>query len=196
MSKRVWLAGLVAGVGMFIWGSIAHVVLPLGTVGISEIPNEAPVLAAMQASMGTTSGLYFFPALGAPPNATLAQQSAAMQQYDQKLATMPSGLLVYHPPGMKALTATQLVTEFLTELLESLIVVFLLAQTRLVSFAGKVAFVTVAGIMASLATNLPYWNWYGFPTNYTAVYMFTQVAGYFVVGVIAALMLKGSLAER
>jgi len=195
MTKRVWLAGLVAGVGMFRWGSIAHVVLPLGTVGISEISNEAPVLAAMQASMGTTSGLYFFPALGAPPNATREQQSAAMQQYDQKLATMPSGLLVYHPPGMKALTATQLVTEFLTELLESLIVVFLLAQTRLISFGGKVAFVTAAGIMASLATNLPYWNWYGFPTNYTLVYMFTQVAGYFVVGVIAALMLKGRLAE-
>jgi hypothetical protein len=190
MTKRIWLAGLLGGIGMFLWMSLAHVVLPLGTIGISEIPSEAPLLASMQASMGMTPGLYFFPGIGVPPSASREAQNAAMRNYDQKLAVLPSGLLVYHPPGAKAFTPGQLIIEFLTELLEVLIVVWLLAQTRLGSFARRVGFVTAAGIMASLATNVPYWNWYGFPTNYTVVYMLTEITGYFVAGVIAAFMLR------
>ena len=82
MSKRIWLAGLLGAIGMFVWASMAHIVLPLGTAGISEVPNEASVLAAMQASIGTTSGLYFFPGMGVPLNASRDAQPAAMQNYD------------------------------------------------------------------------------------------------------------------
>jgi hypothetical protein len=69
------------------------------------------------------------------------------------------------------------------------LVVFLLAQTRVVSFAGWVGFVLVAGIIAAISTNVSYWNWYGFPGVYTASYMFTQIVGFLVVGIIAALLL-------
>jgi hypothetical protein len=85
-----------------------------------------------------------------------------------------------------------LVTEFLTELIEALIVVFLLAQTRLSTFASRVGFVLLAGILAAITTNMSYWNWYGFPGNYTAAYMFVEIVGYLVVGVVAALVLGKS----
>jgi hypothetical protein len=67
--------------------------------------------------------------------------------------------------------------------------VFLLAQTHIVSFAGRVGFVLVAGILAAITTNVSYWNWYGFPGVYTASYMLTQIVGFFLVGVVAALVL-------
>jgi hypothetical protein len=35
----------------------------------------------------------------------------------------------------------------------------------------------------------PYWNWYGFPALYTAGYMLIQIIGFFIVGIIAALVL-------
>jgi hypothetical protein len=190
MAKRILLAGVLGAIAMFLWSSLAHVVLPLARTGIQEMPNEQPVLSAMQTSLGATSGLYFFPGTGAGPDATREQQSAAMQQYDQKLAGNPSGLLVYHPPGAKALTPGQLITEFLTELVEALIVVFLLAQTRLSSFGSRVSFVTLAGLMAAITTNLPYWNWYGFPTNYTMAYMTIEIVGYVAVGIVAALLMR------
>ena len=78
--------------------------------------------------------------------------------------------------------------EFATELLESILVVFLLAQTGLVSFGARVGFVTVAGILAAIATNVSYWNWYGFPSVYTASYMFIQIVGFLCVGLVAALV--------
>jgi hypothetical protein len=194
MTKRILLAGVLGAIAMFLWSSLAHVVLPLAKTGIQEIPNEQLVLSAMQTSLGATPGLYFFPGIGLGPDATRQQENAAMQQYDQKLATNPSGLLIYHPPGAKALTPGQLVTEFITEFIEALLVVFLLAQTRLATFASRVGFVTLAGIMAAITTNLPYWNWYGFPTNYTIAYMTIEIVGYVVVGIVAAVVMKNRTA--
>ena len=67
--------------------------------------------------------------------------------------------------------------------------VFLLAQTRIVSFAGRIGFVLVAGILAAISTNVSYWNWYGFPCVYTVSYMLIQIVGFLLVGIVAALVL-------
>ena len=192
MTKRILLAGILGGIAMFLWSSVAHVILPLGQTGIKEIPNEASVLSAMYASLGEKSGMYMFPGMDLGANPTREQEHAAMQHYGEKLVGNPSGLLIYHPPGAKALTPGQLATEFLTELLEALIVVFLLAQTRLTSFGSRVGFVTLVGVLAAITTNISYWNWYGFPANYTAAYMTIEMVGYLVVGIVAALVMKNS----
>jgi hypothetical protein len=67
---KILLAGILGGIAMFIWTSIAHLVLPLGEAGISEIPNESAVLSAMQSNIGDQTGLYIFPGLGVGKNAT------------------------------------------------------------------------------------------------------------------------------
>jgi hypothetical protein len=190
MTKRVLLAGLLGGIAMFAWTSLAHMVLPLGDAGIKEIPNEQGVLIAMQASLGATPGLYLFPGTGLGPDATMQQKRAAMDQYAQKLAANPSGILIYHPAGATPLTAGQLATEFFTELIEALLAVILLSQTRLTSFASRLGFVIVAGMLATIATNVSYWNWYGFPATYTAAYMTTGVVGFICVGLVAAAVMK------
>lgn len=190
MGKRILLAGLLGGIAMFVWSSVAHMVLPLGYTGLREIPNETALLGAMQSSLGRTSGLYIFPALGAGPDPTAAQRNAAMKDYEPKLAANPSGLLIYHPPGAKGVTGLKLGLEFLTELAEVLLAVFLLAQTRQVSYASRVGFITLVGIVAAVTSNVPYWNWYGFPGNYTAAYMTTQIVGYLAAGLAAAAVLK------
>jgi hypothetical protein len=188
--KRVLLAGILGGLAMFVWSSIAHVALPLGKTGIKEIPNEQSVLSGMQAQLGTNSGLYAFPGMGLGPNPTREEENAAMQQYGQKLAANPSGILIYHPPGAKALTPGQLVTEFLTELAEALLLAWLLARTSLATLASRMGFVTVAALMAAITTNIPYWNWYGFPTSYTTAYMSIEFIGYLIAGVVIAAILK------
>src|SRR5207248_3223847 len=121
MGRRILFAAVLSAIAMFLWTSVAHIVLPLGEIGVQEIPNEKAALDAVHASLGDKSGLYFYPGTGLPPDASREQKSAAMQQYDQKLATSPSGLLIYHPPGAKGLTPGRLATEFLTELVEALL---------------------------------------------------------------------------
>ncbi len=47
MSKVV-IGGLLAGIVVFFWGAFAHMVLPLGKMGVHQIPNEEPVIGAMR----------------------------------------------------------------------------------------------------------------------------------------------------
>ncbi|PYV59038.1 MAG: hypothetical protein DMG91_01965 [Acidobacteria bacterium] len=69
---------------------------------------------------------------------------------------------------------------------EVLIAVFLLSQTRISSYGGRVGFIMLVGLAAVITTNVSYWNWYGFPGNYTLAYMFTGFMGYLFAGMVAA----------
>jgi hypothetical protein len=186
---KILFTGVLGGIVMFIWTSIAHMALPLGEAGIREIPNESAVLSAMQSNIGEQTGLYIFPGPGVGKNATRQEKNEAMKRMSEKMAANPSGILMYHAPGRPFEFGKWLGIEFGTELLEAFLVVFLLAQTRSVSFAGRVGFVLVAGIVAAITTNVSYWNWYGFPGAYTASYILTQIVGFFLVGIVAALLL-------
>jgi hypothetical protein len=187
---KILMAGILGGIVMFIWTSIAHMALPLGEAGIGEIPNESAVLSGMQSNIGDQTGLYIFPGPGLGKNATRQEKDEAMKHMGEKMAANPSGILMYHAPGRPLALGKLLGVEFGTELLEAILVVFLLAQTRIASFAGRVGFVLVAGILAAIATNVSYWNWYGFPCVYTASYMLIQIVGFLCVGIVAALVLR------
>jgi hypothetical protein len=140
--------------------------------------------------MGDKTGLYIFPGLGVGKNATREEKSEAMKQMQQKIAANPSGILMYHPPGRPFAFGKTLVIEFSTEVLQAILVIWLLAQTRIDSFAGRVGFVLVAGILAAITTNVSYWNWYGFPGVYTASYILIEIVGLLLVGIVAALLLR------
>ena len=190
MTKRVIIACVLGAIAMFIWTSAAHMVLPLGEAGIREIPNEHLVTAAMQANIGDQPGLFIFPGTGLGAEATKAQKEEAMKKMDKAYATKPSGLLMYHPPGQPFQFGKRLMIEFASELLATLLAVFLLAQAGPPTFGRRVCFVTTAGILAAVATNISYWNWYGFPTVYTAAYMCIQIVGFLCAGLVIALVLK------
>jgi hypothetical protein len=138
---RILLAGILGGIAMFVWTSIAHMALPLGEAGIREIPNESAVLSATQSSMGEKTGLYIFPGLGVAENATRDKKNEAMKQMQQKIAASPSGILMYHPPGRPFAFGKSLAIEFSTEVLQAILVIWLLAQTGIASFAGRFGFV-------------------------------------------------------
>jgi hypothetical protein len=185
MGKRVIVAGIVGGIAMFLWSSVAHVALPLGETGVSTVThNEDALLVSLHSSLGDQHGLYLFPAGG---NST---DAAGMQQYAQKIASGPSGMIVYHPSGAQALAPGQLVTEFLSETLAGLIVAFLLSQMRSERFGSRLGITVVLGVFGALSTNISYWNWYGFPLSYTLAYMSIQIAGFIVAGAVAAAILK------
>src|SRR6185369_17292876 len=113
---RILVAGLLGGLAMYIWSSIAHVATPLGTVGVSTLPNESVTVDNLGSSIGDTGGLFLF-----PMNPT-ASASAA---------TAPGGLLVYNPKSPTSMQPSNLILEFITELVEAILAAWLLAQTAL-----------------------------------------------------------------
>lgn len=191
MAKRIVLAAVLGGLAMFLWSSIAHMALGLGSLGVQDIPNEQAMLGVMKSNL-PQSGFYFFPGLGLAAGASRAERNAAMNVYQQKVANGPSGILIYHPSGQKAISAGQLLTELGTNVVQALLAATLLAFAGLRSYGARVGFVALAGVMAGITTNISYWTWYGFPGSYTAGYAFTEIMGYVCIGLVAAAIVKNS----
>lgn len=180
MSKKIVIAALLGALAMFVWISIAHMVIPLAETGVRQISGEEPLLAQMAVLM-PEQGLYLFPNM--PPS----NDQAA---YYKKISTGPSGFLVYFPKR-EFVFGQVLGVEFLTELAQVLLAVWLLSVTGFSTFAGRLSFFAVLGLLVAISTNVSYWNWYGFPGSYTLASMFTEWMGFLCAGAVAAAMKIG-----
>lgn len=185
---RIVLAGILGAVAMFVWTSLAHMATPLGNMGLSQIPNEAPLTAEMQRVIGDKDGLYIYPWVD-PKDAN------AMKDYAAKLAHSASGLLLYHAPGASGDMTMALVYEFVKEFVEALIAAFLLGWAGIASYLGRAGFVTLVGVSASISTNASYWIWYKFPCSYTLAYIAITLIGYLVAGLVMAAIVKPAAAR-
>jgi hypothetical protein len=82
MEKRILLAGMLGGLALFLWETVAHVVSPLGEAGIRALSNEQAVLAALKENV-KEPGFYFFPAPENKPGMTKQQQQAMQVAMDK-----------------------------------------------------------------------------------------------------------------
>jgi hypothetical protein len=181
MAKRILLAGVLGGIALFIWGGLAHMVLGLGMVGVQNLPQPQPVMDALKAST-QQSGFYFFP-----------PADAAGKVAPDK-AGGPYGIMIYNAAGAGAPMTGQMITECALNIVMALFAAFMLSlASGPTSFVSRVGFVTVLGLMVGLMTNVQYWNWYGFPLNYTEVAIFMDIVGFLIVGLIAAVFVKPSV---
>jgi len=113
-------------------------------------------------------------------------QSDAMKA---KLKAGPSGIMIYKT-GSAEMTPRQMITELITNIVQIFLAVLLLGQTRIVNFVGRWRFITIAGLLAAISTNISYWNWFGFPSNYTLAYISVIAVGFALAGLVAAAIVK------
>lgn len=170
MRSRTLVAGLLAGVVVFLWNLLAHTALPLGEAGVSRLPDESAVLAPL-AERVHEPGLYVFPGETDPA------------KWEEAYRTRPSGLLVFHPAGEPLAMGRRLGTEFVSDLLCGLLLAFLLGATTVAGVGTRLAFGAAVGAFGSIAIDFSYWIWWGFPTAYLAAQLTDQAVG----GALAAL---------
>lgn len=188
MARKVILGGILGGIVMFLWGGLWHEQLPFAFTGLRSLPSEAAMLSAMKSNI-PEPGMYIFPGFGLPDDAPAAQKRAAMQKLEKTPSAGPQGLLVYHPIDA-GLSPKMLVTEGVTNIIQALLVAFLLAQIGVKRFSSRLGFAFVLGVLASITTNISLWNWYGFPANFIAANVAYLVIGYFLVGIVVAAIVK------
>lgn len=189
MAKKILLVGIVGSVIVFVISSIIHIGLGLGEIGIKMLPHEDVLLLAMRASIRDT-GFYIFPgtASGMSPNkATPAEREDYMAKYQRG----PTGILIYQAYGMPLNFAKLLGSQYLFGLIGSLIVAWILVTTAgSTAFASRVAIVTLISLFAGILYDLPYWNWYGFPTDYITGHILTNTITWAIAGLGIAAMIK------
>jgi hypothetical protein len=191
MSFRILFAAVLGGVVMFIWGAVAHIVLPLGDAGLKALPNQATVLPAIGAQV-KDPGLYIFPWPESSPGTPLPVSKESRDKVAEMYKTSPHGLLLFYPPADQMMTTGQLVTEFVTNVVSSLIAAWLvcLGLGSLDSFFKRVFFVALIGLCAGVAVNVPHWNWYGFPSLFTGAEMLEHLVGFTLVGIVIATIIR------
>jgi hypothetical protein len=176
MAKRILLGGILGGLALFLWGGLSHMALGLGEVGIQNI--QRPVYESMKAAMAQP-GFYFFP------------ESDGKGTIKDEFKGGPIGILIYKPAGAGAPMTGQLINETILNIIQALLAAYLLSlATKLVRYPQRVGFVFVLGILSAIATNIEYWNWYGFPSTYTMAAIVDKLIGFMVVGLIVAAFVK------
>ena len=175
--KRILLAGILAGVVVFVWSAIDHMVLPFGHMGVKALPHEDALLPALRAGI-TDGGLYVFPAMDMTKKPTREEYKA----WEARFVAGPTGILVVSPGGQQPMMPRQLSSELLTDILAGIIAAFVVSHTT-APFGRRVLIVMLPGLFAWLSISTSYRIWYGFPTAYVLAEGIDQVVGWLFGGV-------------
>ena len=181
---RVILGAIVAGIVVFFWGAISHMALPIGDMGIKSLPGQEKTISAMKESIHER-GFYIFPGHDMSKPMTASE----LEAYAAKIKDEPSGIVVFKPNGGEVMSARQLLTELGSSVVAALIAGLILTQVKS-GYIGRVLIVTGLGLFGFVSVLVSYWNWYGFPTDFTTGAALDEVIGWFLAGLVLAAIIR------
>ena len=187
MGKQILIGTVVGAVVIFLVTFAWHMFTPLAETGIKQLPHEAALTMAMRLGIDEP-GWYMFP--GADANTQ--KDPAAEKKFEEAFLRGPTGVLIYRPGGTAFSFPRLLLNQFLFGLLAAFAVSLLLAMSApsLPGFGQRVLFVALVALFGCLVIDLPYWNWYGFPGNYTVAHLAGTVGTWAVTGCAMAAVVK------
>ncbi len=177
---RITVAAIVGGIIVFVWSAIAHMATPLGTAGLSVLPNEEPVLQSLRANI-PRSGLYLFPGADMSGKITAEERKA----WEAKVRSGPKGLLFYTASGAEFLSPRQLIAELISNILAAAVAAILLSFMA-APYITKVASTALLALFAFLSLSASHWIWDGFPTAFVAAELAMEFIGWFLAGLAMA----------
>lgn len=165
-------AGVLGGLILFFWGSFSWMVLPWHKATLHQFVDPIAVSQAVHSnSLG--SGMYILPAK--------MDQAPVVSEKPQ-----PMVFAAVHLEGMPASIGMAVLISLITQIVAALLIVWLLLQTKNLSYWQRLTFVTLFGLTAGIVTDVPYWNWLHFDLHFTLVQMADLVIGWFLAGLVLA----------
>jgi hypothetical protein len=183
--KKVLLPGILGGLLVFVWSAFAHMVLPIGAMGINGIPNNEDALLTAMKNNIQQPGIYLMPGMDMSRKPTDAELNAVYA----KAEAGPTAFLVYQPTGEKVMTPGQLIRQALFQILGGLIAAFIISAT-VASLTTRGVMVALMGLFAWLAFSAPYWNWYRFPAAFAIGEGLDRVIGWLLGGFLIAWLIQ------
>jgi hypothetical protein len=193
MAKQLALGSVLGAVVLFVWSFIAWTFIPWPGEPLRSFTNDDAVIAAIKAN-APRSGNYLLPnEVKRAPGMTDEQYKAAQQTAMEKMSRGPVifAAIRLEPFGS---TAKPLVIKFVTLIVVALLASFLLAQTSGLSYATRVVFLTIIGLIIFGGSSVDEWNWWGFSNAYTAMQFGVQVIGWILAGLVMSIFVRGKSA--
>jgi hypothetical protein len=188
MLKSLVLGAILGGLTDFVWSFISYGVLPWHLKQYRSFQNEDEV-STLVASHAPESGIYLLPLGPSQVGMNSEQKKAAMEIRAQKMEKGPLVFAAVRLGGFGSFPRA-LLTQLLCQMFAALLLTWMLLQTSGLSYARRAAFLAVAGLAASVIADLPYWNWYSFPTDYAAINLVDYTLTWFLAGLVIAKVAK------
>lgn len=178
MLKKWWVAGILAGLLVFVWGFVAHMFFKLGEASLRKLPQEEAMLTSLGAGI-QDSGLYFFPYM------------EDMSKMQEMYARHPRGLLIFTKAGTPFSFESALAWQVVADIAEMLLAAWLLWMVAgsVAGFGKRVLFVVALSVFTIFASDVPMWNWYEFPTRFILDGIIDKVVGAALGGALLAYLL-------
>ena len=181
---RVLIGALVAGIVVFAWGAVSHMLLPTAGTGIRKLPDEERLVAQLRGTVASP-GVYMYPVLDVDREPTEEEQAAWEAAYELG----PRGLIVFHAGGDAPMSPKRFGSELLSNVLAALVAAVVLSLAS-ASFLGRALIVTAMGLFAWLSVNVSYWIWFGFPLDFVLAEAVDQIAGWLLGGIALAAIVR------
>lgn len=163
---RCFIGSILAGIVLFIWGAISWMVLPWHSQTLHDFSNPQAVVSAV-----TQSGVYAYP---------------SPSKFQDQPQTPQSLIFVSVQRERSISMVVPLLISLATQIIAAIFVLWLLSMTSGLSYIGRVFFVVIFGFAAGIVTYVPYWNWFGFDTQFILVEFADLIIGWFLAGLILA----------
>ncbi|MEM1249462.1 MAG: hypothetical protein AAGA81_21790 [Acidobacteriota bacterium] len=176
--KNVLIAGILAGVALFVWGALFWAVLPTANLGFASLDADtsAELGRAVQTSV-TEAGTYLLPDAELP-----------FEEYQNRHLDGPVAMLFVQPGGMQAMPPSTFGKGLLHFVLVGILAAALLKMTSpaFTGFAQRFLFVVLCFGLAVALTDLngPIW-WHNPPAFHAVTALFHLSGGALAAAVLA-----------
>lgn len=171
MTKNLLLS-LVAGLVLFVWGLISHVVLPWHNWGANKFTNEAAISQVLKDN-APQQGVYYLP---------YSEKDHGPNQVGAFANVLPQ--------GTEMNLGKQMALGVLIPTLSAFLVLSLLSKTVSLTYWGKVGLFSLVGLIIGFASHAYYWNWFGFPASYVVITILDTLIGWTLAGLAVAKFMR------
>lgn len=185
--KRVIFGAVAAGIVVFLWGAVSHMLLPIGNMGLKMLPDEQILSSELQAKI-SEPGVYIIP--GFDPEAELSPEAEA--EWQARYEEGPNAFLVYQPKGRTVLSPVNFLWEILSSIFGAFLAAFIVYKSGAQRFWCRFGVVSFMGAFAWLTISIPYWNWYRFPWDFTFAQGIDEIVGWCFGALVIAWLVKPS----
>jgi hypothetical protein len=173
LNAAYWKSVICATIILFVWTSFSWMALPFHKSVLTKFPDEAAAKQLFNPSVPSALYSYPTPADEGNPEAMKGPMIFAVVQQGPM-------------PGMGSSMGLYLAIQFVC----AGIAVWLLQQTRGLSYGTKVCFLASLGLFAGVAAHLPQWAWWGFPLGYSVLEVADLIVGWTLAGLVVGKFIK------
>lgn len=183
---RLPIAALFATVIVFFWGVISWIKFDWHDTTIHRFDNEAAMEQVIKDNV-TKPGMYWLPRMTDDE----AEDSTANEAYQIRKNAGPFFFGFVRPGelGSEVSPEQKQVIHLSFLFLSALVMGVLLWIARIRPYLGRVGFVTLMALFASLVTHIPYWTWFEFSGGHTIASIGDTLIGWTLGGFALATLI-------